>query len=80
MSKSSGAKEDSKIKVTKNGPYLVLGGIPLRVATIECDTHGTPAKWVIGEKLTTPENYALCRCGESKNKPFCDGTHVKGKF
>jgi CDGSH-type Zn-finger protein len=80
LSKSSGAKEDCKIKVTKNGPYLVLGGIPLRVATIECDNHGTPSKWVIEEKLNTSGSYALCRCGESKNKPFCDGTHVKVNF
>ena len=80
MSKSSDAKEDFKIKVTKNGPYLVLGGIPLRVATIECDNHGTPSKWVIGEKLNTSGSYALCRCGESNNKPFCDGTHIKVNF
>ena len=29
-----------------------------------------------GEPLSTTVGIALCRCGESKNKPFCDGTHI----
>ncbi|MCL5949948.1 MAG: CDGSH iron-sulfur domain-containing protein [Candidatus Bathyarchaeota archaeon] len=48
--------------------------------TIQCDTHGIPAKWLIGGKLQTRETYILCRCGQSKTKPFCDGTHVKVNF
>ncbi len=51
--------------------------IPL---TIECDGQGTPTKWIIGKRLDTQENYALCRCGQSSNKPFCDGSHVKANF
>ena len=48
---NSNAKEDCKITVSKNGPILVSGGIPLFTMTIECDAQGTPAKWVIGKKL-----------------------------
>jgi CDGSH-type Zn-finger protein len=72
--------EDPKIKVVKNGPYLVSGKVPLLAMTIQCDTRGTPAKWVIDKKFDTPNNYALCRCGQSSNKPFCDGAHFKVNF
>ena len=80
MPTNSSAKEDGKITVSKNGPYLVSGGIPLFNTTITCDAQGIPAKWVIGKNLKTTENYSLCRCGQSTNKPFCDGTHLKVNF
>ena len=69
-----------RIRVLKNGPYIVSGNIPLILMTIECDDKGTPARWLIGERLQTPQNYALCRCGQSRSKPFCDGTHIKVNF
>jgi CDGSH-type Zn-finger protein len=71
---------DSKIRVLKNGPYLVSGNVPLRKMTIECDGKGIPIEWLIGQKLKTSVTYSLCRCGQSNNKPFCDGTHVKVNF
>ncbi len=47
------------IRIGKDGPYEVVGGPPLA-----------------GEaQPVSPEHYTLCRCGQSKNKPFCDGTH-----
>lgn len=49
-----------------NGPYLVNGL-----------TTFTNSR---GEAIATKETIALCRCGESKNKPFCDGTHAKIGF
>lgn len=79
--KESPKKQDnSKVRVLKNGPYIVSGNIPLIKMTIQCDQGGIPAKWTIGEKIKTSENYSLCRCGQSKNKPFCDGTHGKVNF
>ncbi len=80
MSNTSSAKKDCCIRITKNGPYIVSGAIPLFSMTIQCDNGGTPAQWIKGENLKTAENYALCRCGQSHNKPFCDGSHVKVSF
>jgi len=49
------------VTVTDNGPYAVTGGIELMGAKF-------------GQGGST-EHYTLCRCGASKNKPFCDGSH-----
>ena len=49
------------VTVTDNGPYAVTGGIELM------GVH-------FGDGAST-EHYTLCRCGASKNKPFCDGSH-----
>jgi CDGSH-type Zn-finger protein len=73
-------KENAKIKVTKNGPYLVSGKIPLQKHVIIADSDGTATEWQLGTKYSPQENYTLCRCGHSKNKPFCDGTHIKIGF
>jgi CDGSH-type Zn-finger protein len=47
---------------------------------INCDGEGTPRQWSEGKKYATQERCGLCRCGQSKNKPFCDGTHLKVNF
>ena len=49
------------VTVTKDGPYVITGGIEL-------------VDQPLGDAAST-EHYTLCRCGGSKNKPFCDGTH-----
>ncbi len=68
------------IKVTKNGPYIVTGKIPLFEQIIVVDKEGIPVEWGMGKKFPEKEKCGLCRCGESKNKPYCDGTHVKINF
>lgn len=73
-------KNAAKIKVSQNGPYIVSGGIPLRKQIIIADPDGTATEWQPGTKYPPQEKYALCRCGQSKNKPFCDGTHMKVGF
>jgi CDGSH-type Zn-finger protein len=70
----------SKIRVTKNGPYLVSGGIPLVEQIIGIDAEGNPRGWRTGKKYPTQENYSLCRCGRSKNAPFCDEMHIEANF
>ena len=54
------------IVVSQNGPYYVKGDIDLVDAT-----YGQ------GASNTT---FALCRCGGSRNKPFCDGSHWYNDF
>lgn len=54
------------ILISKDGPYFITGGIELK-------------NEIQGEGASK-EHYALCRCGGSKNKPFCDGTHWYIKF
>jgi CDGSH-type Zn-finger protein len=58
--------EEVNIQVLRNGPYIVTGS-PTVV-----DLNG--------KKIQTPEKFALCRCGASTKKPFCDGTHSKIGF
>lgn len=57
---TAGESNECSVTVSKNGPYLVSGGLPLKTD---------------GALPYRPVRYALCRCGASKNKPFCDGTH-----
>jgi len=69
-----------KITVTKNGPYIVTGGVPLTTEEIRDDDEGYCHTWRQVKKYPLQEEYALCRCGHSKNKPFCDGTHTEIHF
>jgi len=54
-------KYEPMIAVLHNGPYWVLGGIPIEAPD--------------GQVYPVRNRQLLCRCGKSKNKPFCDGTH-----
>ncbi len=68
-------KDEPKIVVSENGPYLVSGSVPLSIQTIIPDERGFSWDWESGKTLTKASKYKLCRCGHSKNKPFCDDTH-----
>jgi CDGSH-type Zn-finger protein len=56
--------EDLKFKVS--GPLWIKGGVPIESAD--------------GHLYETRNRVALCRCGASKNKPFCDGSHIEANF
>jgi CDGSH iron-sulfur domain-containing protein 3 len=58
---------DVKIQVRKNGPLVVQGDVEI------LGSDGQPIP-----PARTP--VMLCRCGQSANKPFCDGTHGKAGF
>ncbi len=70
----------AKVQIAEDGPYLVSGSPPLFTETIGVDAEGESVKWEKGEKFPTQETYALCRCGHSAHKPFCDGAHSKVGF
>ena len=59
---------DVTIQVAKNGPLLVKGVVQMS------DAEGKPIA------MPAAPSVALCRCGQSSNKPFCDGTHRKVNF
>lgn len=59
---------DVEIKASENGPYVVQGPITL----IDADGNRYD--------LTDRKSVALCRCGGSTTKPFCDGTHSRTGF
>ena len=65
-----------KITITKDGPYQVSGSIPLAIVKIETNAEGESVRWSRDDELPAAEQFALCRCGESKTKPFCDGAHA----
>jgi CDGSH-type Zn-finger protein len=71
---------NATVQVVKNGPYMVAGELPLTQQTIGTNAAGESVKWVAGSAIPTPQPYALCRCGHSASKPFCDGSHAKVGF
>ena len=68
------------ITAAPNGPLLVQGGVPLYRRRAVYSEHGEPLAWETHEQLDAPDRYALCRCGGSARKPFCDGTHARNGF
>jgi CDGSH-type Zn-finger protein len=72
--------DEPKIVVSKNGPYIIKGGIPITVEIITPNDQGGSWEWVRGRALEIKPIVALCRCGASQNKPFCDSTHKKVNF
>ena len=69
-----------KIKIIKDGPYIISGNISLDTQIIGVNKDGEPDKWIQGKKYPPQKNYSLCRCGQSQKKPFCDNTHLTTNF
>lgn len=73
--------DNPRIKIQPDGPYLVSGDLPLSEMAPVHTYNGEPVDWHRTEEAAVPRDvYALCRCGASAGKPFCDGTHAKIKF
>ena len=72
--------ETMHVKIATNGPYLVYGHISLAIETIGTNAEGDSLTWERGRSVAAGESYALCRCGQSSTKPFCDGTHARIGF
>jgi CDGSH-type Zn-finger protein len=70
-----------RIVVLPDGPYVVYGQVPLgRKVKVVSPEHDDSLTWQRTESITTEETYALCRCGRSRSKPFCDGSHARTGF
>lgn len=69
-----------RITINENGPYSVSGGVPLFRMEIVTNEAGESVAWRETERIEAGERYQLCRCGHSKTKPFCDGSHSSGGF
>ncbi len=74
------ADDPKRITVTENGPYVVTGSVPLAIQTIVYDAEGNSLDWEQGQPFDTPDEYSLCRCGQSATKPFCDSSHLRVGF
>ena len=59
--------EERVIRAKANGPYLIPGDL------LQVDEDGNPTEG-------TRKVVALCRCGGSSHKPYCDGTHKRNGF
>ena len=60
---------DIKVIVRGNGPYRIEGD-DIRICDEGGKAYGLSGRTVV----------SLCRCGQSQNKPFCDGSHAKVGF
>ena len=65
--------DEKRIKILKNGPYLVSGGIKISEKRIQ--KRNQNYIFEEGKVLPQKEKYTLCRCGQTKTPPFCDGQH-----
>ena len=72
--------ETQNLTIRPDGPYIVRGGIPLVRKKQVMSEYGEPLDWQKESDLSTEDVYRLCRCGQSRNKPFCDGSHTKIEF
>jgi CDGSH-type Zn-finger protein len=77
---SEQTQDDKKISIIKNGPYIIKGSVPFVLKEQVVSEFGEPLAWRKVESYETVEEIHLCRCGESCNKPYCDGTHRKIGF
>ena len=78
---SSPAGEHLSITVTEKGPYLVDGRPPLAEQFIMPNENNESWYFQEGRHFSTEaEPTALCRCGASRRKPYCDGSHEKAMW
>ena len=66
METKDNTKKSMEVQVHKNGPLFVAGNLTVVREGKENENH--------------PEGAAFCRCGKSKNQPYCDGSHMQHPF
>ncbi|GGJ42281.1 CDGSH iron-sulfur domain-containing protein [Streptomyces brasiliensis] len=68
--------ERRRIVVLEDGPYVVYWRTPLKRKRKIVSENNDSLAWETRDTIDTENVYALCRCGRSGSKPFCDGTHA----
>ena len=71
-------QKEPRIRIIKDGPYLVTGSVPLSEKVIV--PKGNGYVYEDGDALPQRAVYSLCRCGKTKTPPFCDGSHMASHF
>jgi len=74
------SRNEVRITVTKDGPYMLTGDAPIAEQHIVTNAEGESLEWREGKHFEHETPVALCRCGHSSTKPFCNGTHKKIGF
>lgn len=77
---NSVADDDARIKVCKDGPYVITGNVPLIQETADRGPDGIPDQWRMIGEYPRRERYSLCRCGGTRDVPYCDQSHVELRF
>lgn len=72
--------DSPEIQVTKNGPYQVNADLPITPRRVVCSERGEPLTSITEPALPHDTPTWICRCGHSRNKPFCDGSHERVGF
>ena len=70
----------ARVQVSRHGPYRVSGNLPLATQVIGANAEGNSVEWRQGKVFPREQQYALCRCGHSAHRPFCDGAHSRVAF
>ena len=66
---------DIVIEIEEDGPYHVIGRVPIvRVSKVQSEKR-EPIGWNVDDELATEDETWLCRCGHSTEKPYCSGAH-----
>jgi CDGSH-type Zn-finger protein len=68
------------VKILKDGPVLVSGSVPLTQDDMIMGADNEPERWEKSHFYPPAPTNALCRCGGSGHKPFCDGSHARIGF
>ena len=68
------------IRINKNGPFTIIGFVPLYKETIISDMFGVAQEWRTDFRFPDKQNRSLCRCGKTTKNPYCDGSHTSSGF
>jgi len=75
------APEEFHITIISDGPYMVYGKPPMKQQFIMLNEDRQPWYFKAGRSFSTDkEPTAICRCGSSKNAPYCGGSHVNADW